>query len=137
MRTVPPLLLLLVLLPGAGCVQRTITVTSEPSGALVYLNDEEVGRTPVTVPFTFYGTYDVRLEADGYQPLWVMQKAKAPWWEVPPVDLAAEAVPGGKAALHWHYDLEPQIAADDVDPNLLIDHARQLRSKMLKESAAD
>ncbi len=48
-----------------GCVERTITVTSDPSGALVYLNDTEIGRTPVTVPFTFYGTYDVRLEHDG------------------------------------------------------------------------
>jgi hypothetical protein len=45
-----------------GCVERTISITSEPEGALVYLNDEEVGRTPVSVPFTFYGVYDVRLE---------------------------------------------------------------------------
>lgn len=54
-----PLAALFVL---AGCIERTITVTSKPAGALVYLNDEEIGRTPVTVPFTFYGVYDVRLE---------------------------------------------------------------------------
>lgn len=132
MRTV---LLLACLLGLVGCVQRTITVTSEPEGALVFLNDEEVGRTPVTVPFTYYGTYDVRLERDGYQPLWVMQKAKAPWWEAPPIDLAAEAVPNGKAELHWHYDLQPQTSPEQTDPSLLIDHAQQLRSKMLKESA--
>ena len=40
-----------VSLPGlTGCVQRTITVNSDPQGALVYLNDIEIGRTPVTVP---------------------------------------------------------------------------------------
>lgn len=128
-------LLLTSLLVLVGCVQRTITVTSEPAGALVYLNDEEVGRTPVTVPFTFYGTYDVRLEADGYQPLWVQEKAKAPLWEIPPIDLAAEAVPNGKAELHWHYAMQPQTPADEVDPDLLIDHAQQLRSRMLQESA--
>ena len=48
-----------------GCIERLITVTSQPAGALVYLNDEEVGRTPVTVPFRFYGVYDVRLEHEG------------------------------------------------------------------------
>lgn len=46
---------------SAGCVERVISITSEPSGSLVHLNDEEVGRTPLTVPFTFYGVYDVRL----------------------------------------------------------------------------
>jgi hypothetical protein len=51
-----------------GCVERTISITSEPRGALVYLNDEEVGRTPVSVPFTYYGVYDVRLERE---PEWV------------------------------------------------------------------
>lgn len=49
----------------AGCVQRVISITSQPSGALVYLNDEEVGRTPVSVPHLFYGVYDVRLEHRG------------------------------------------------------------------------
>ncbi len=58
-------LLLLALCLLTGCVERLITVKSTPAGALVYLNDEEVGRTPVTVPFKFYGTYDVRLEHEG------------------------------------------------------------------------
>lgn len=48
-----------------GCVERLITVHSTPAGALVYLNDEEVGRTPVSVPFKYYGTYDVRIEHEG------------------------------------------------------------------------
>ena len=61
-------LVLAALTACAGCVERLITVTSQPSGSLVYLNDEEVGRTPVTVPFTFYGVYDVRVE---HEPVWV------------------------------------------------------------------
>ncbi|MCC5829414.1 MAG: PEGA domain-containing protein [Phycisphaeraceae bacterium] len=48
-----------------GCVRRTITITSEPSGALVHLNDQEVGRTPLTIGFTHYGVYDVRLTHEG------------------------------------------------------------------------
>ena len=49
----------------AGCVQRIISITSQPSGALVYLNDEEVGRTPISAPHLFYGVYDIRLEHEG------------------------------------------------------------------------
>ncbi|MCC6682894.1 MAG: PEGA domain-containing protein [Phycisphaeraceae bacterium] len=130
MRSLRLIALLLILPAVAGCVQRTISITSQPSGALVYLNDEEVGRTPVTVPFTYYGIYDVRLTADGCQPLWTKQKAVAPWWEVPPVDLAAEAVPHGKAELHWHFDLATATPSEEVDTQQLIDHAEQLKAKM-------
>ena len=56
--------LLLACLAVAGCVQRTISITSTPTAALVRLNDEEVGRTPVSVPYRFYGVYDVRLERE-------------------------------------------------------------------------
>jgi hypothetical protein len=110
----------------SGCIQRTITIESTPPGALVHLNDVEVGRTPVTVPFTFYGIYDVRLERDGYQTLATATKAEAPWWEAPGPDLVAEALPGEqRVELKWHYELEP---AQPMDENVLIDHARQLRA---------
>jgi DUF971 family protein len=104
----------LALLALAGCVERTITITSEPDAALVYLNDEEVGRTPLTVPFTFYGVYDVRLEHDGCRPLWTKKKAQAPWWETIGPDLVAEMIPGNKAEQRWHFKLEPS-PPDDVD----------------------
>ena len=38
--------LILVVLVGfclAGCVEREMTITSEPSGALVFISDQEVG----------------------------------------------------------------------------------------------
>lgn len=132
MTRTPLLLLTVACLLGVGCVQRTISITSEPEGALVYLNDKEVGRTPVTVPFTFYGVYDVRMEAEGYHPLWTEQKAKAPWWETPGIDLFAEAVPNGKAELHWHFTMDEQPPAEDVDTDVLLDHAKQMRAATLQ-----
>src|SRR6202000_2421377 len=48
----------------SGCVERKITIGSAPAGAIVTLNDEEVGRTPVTVPFTWYGDYDIVLRLE-------------------------------------------------------------------------
>ncbi len=108
-----------------GCTQRTITITSEPAGALVYLNDQEVGRTPVTVPFTWYGTYDVRLEAEGYAALWTTHEAKAPLWDLPGPDLVAEAIPGSRVDLRWHFDMEPLTPAD---ADRVVDRARQMRA---------
>jgi len=112
-----------------GCIQRTVSITSNPPGALAYLNDEEVGRTPVEVPFTFYGVYDVRLERDGYMPLWTTHKAEAPWWEALGPDLVAEFV-GGKVQLNWHFEMEPLT---EVSDEALIDRARQLRATLTKQ----
>ncbi len=110
----------------AGCVQRTITINSEPEGALVHLNDVEVGRTPVTVPFTFYGTYEVRLDKPGYQTLNTMTKAQAPWWETPGPDLVAEVLPGDREVnLRWDYVLTPE---QPVSGEALVDRAKQLRA---------
>ena len=134
-RTAPLLLTVLCLL-CVGCVQRTISITSEPAGALVYLNDDEVGRTPVTVPFVFYGVYDVRLEAEGYKPLWTKQKAKAPWWETPGSDLIAEAVPHKKAELKWHFKMDKQPPAEDVDADVLLSHAKQMRATTMRAGEA-
>ncbi|MFA9479949.1 PEGA domain-containing protein [Phycisphaerales bacterium AB-hyl4] len=122
------LLLLTLALTGTACVQRTIHLTSEPSGALVHLNDEEVGRTPLSVPFTFYGKYDVRLEAEAHEPLWTAARARAPWWEYPGPDLIAEMIPGMRSDIHWHFSLIPAPAAEDVDEDALRDRARELRS---------
>ena len=128
------LLLMVTCLLSVGCVQRTISITSDPPGALVYLNDDEVGRTPVTVPFTFYGVYDVRMEAEGYQPLWTQHKAKAPWWETPGIDLIAETQPNAKAELKWHFTMQEQPASEDVDADVLLDHAKQLRATTMQTS---
>ena len=114
---------------AVGCVERTISITSDPPGTLVYLNDEEVGRTPLKVPFLFYGVYDVRLEHDGYKPLLTQQKAKAPWWEAPGPDLIAEAIPNLKAEQHWHFVLEVQPLPNE---EALVDRAKQLRASLVQ-----
>lgn len=117
--------LALVVLACGGCIERTVTITSEPPGALVWLNDQEVGRTPVTVPFNFYGTYDVRLHREGHRPLWTEQEAKAPWWDLPGLDLIFEVIPNGKSHQDWHFKLQP---APPVKEEALIDRARQMRA---------
>jgi len=50
-----------------GCVERRLTINTEPQGALVILNDEEIGESPVTVNFNWYGDYWVRIRKEGYE----------------------------------------------------------------------
>jgi hypothetical protein len=103
-----------------GCSTRTITVTSNPEGAAVWLNDRAVGRTPVTVDFVYFGVYDVRVELQGYRPVHGPREAPAPWWEWPALDALAAAVPFDKRTeLVWHYELE----ADPAEDPLLVNRA--------------
>ncbi|MEM7681987.1 MAG: PEGA domain-containing protein [Planctomycetota bacterium] len=112
----------------SGCVERTITVTSEPSGALVTLNDVQVGRTPLTTDFLFYGVYDVRVTKDGYAPLRTQAEAEAPWWDYPGPDLFAEAVPGLKSEVAWHFELEPRLPRGPGGSDGLLERAAAVRS---------
>ncbi len=49
----------LVLLAVAGCANRTLTIDSEPPGARVILNREEIGETPVTKRFRYGGINEI------------------------------------------------------------------------------
>jgi len=113
-------------LTPAACVERTLHITSDPPGALVWLNGVEVGVTPVDVAFTWYGVYDVQVEKDGYEPLLTRARAAAPVWEAPGLDFFAEALPGRRrSAVRWHFPLTP--AADD--PDAVIERARRMRDE--------
>lgn len=127
MRPLSLLLAPLAAVLSTGCVTRTLTVTSEPAGARVFLNDREVGCTPLTVGFTFYGVYDVRLEHAGCAPLWTKASARQPWWEYPGVDLLAELTGPKRVDVQWHFKLAPQVPAALRSPEALMDHARQMR----------
>ena len=88
----------------AGCVERKLTIGSDPPGAILLLNDVEVGRTPVTVPFTWHGDYDVRLryEKNVGTPenpkivryyLHTHRTTTTPWYETIGIDLFADLSP--------------------------------------------
>lgn len=76
----------------AGCVERTVTINTEPAGATVILNDQEVGQSPVKVPFTWYGDYDIILRKSGYETIQTNKKLKAPWYQTPFIDVFAECL---------------------------------------------
>ena len=128
-----PLTACVLLAPG--CIERRIRVTSEPPGALVWLNDREIGRTPVETTFTFHGDYDVRLDLDGYEPIHEERQAKAPVYEYPGIDLVASALPVRfKNEIDWHFDLEPSLETSQPPTAFeddLLDRAETLRMQAL------
>ena len=73
-----------------GCVERRLTINTEPPGALVSLNDEEIGISPVTVEFNWYGDYKIRASKQGYEILETHQKLAAPPHDQFPFDFFAE-----------------------------------------------
>src|SRR5580704_15408296 len=79
----------------AGCVERRMIVRTNPPGALLYVDDYEVGITPCATSFIYYGTRKIRLVKDGYETLVINQPIPAPWYEYFPADFVAEnVVPG-------------------------------------------
>ena len=119
---------------SSGCVQRTIHVTSDPPGALVYMNDQEIGRTPMTHKFTWYGTYDVELRKEGYQSVKTTAQVWAPWWQWIPIDFVAELLPL-EDRHNLHYTLvEPTTRQSD--PELLTRRGDQLKEQLASSERA-
>ncbi len=110
----------------AGCVERRLTVRTNPPGALVYVDDYEIGTTPVSASFTYYGTRKIRLVKDGYETLTVMQWIPPPWYEFPPMDFVSENfVPGQiRDQRFLDFQLKPQAV---VPSGELLARAEQLR----------
>ncbi len=118
------------LLFGGGCVERTMTIKTDPPGALVYLNDQELGRTPLKRDFTWYGDYDVEIRKEGYQPLHTHKWVTAPWYQWVPFDLAAEIQPGTVKDHHeLFFKLEPQEAVA-VNPSDVMGRAEALKDQL-------
>lgn len=115
---------------AGGCADRRLVITSTPPGASVWVNDVELGRTPLEASFVHYGTYDVRLRLDGYEPIATSASATAPWYEYVGPDLVAEAMPWGvETRVRWNFALKPALETTMNRQELekgLIDRAREL-----------
>lgn len=88
-----------------------MTIRTNPPGALVYVDDYEIGTTPVSHDFTYYGKRKIRLVKDGFETLTLMQSIPPPWYQVPPLDFVSEnLVPGEiRDQRTLQYQLTPQM----------------------------
>ena len=115
-----------------GCVERTLTIVTEPSDAVVWLNDEEIGTTPVTVNFNWYGDYRVQISKEGYETLNTHQKLKRPLHDRPPFDFFAQVLWPGRIVdeYEWKYELAPYQQPDAAQ---LVEQAEAMRIRAENE----
>lgn len=75
----------------AGCVLREFEIASRPPGAKVTFDGRLLDqRTPVRMPFTWYGHHEIVLEKEGYHRERLLVLVKPPWYEQFPIDFFAE-----------------------------------------------
>ena len=107
---------------AGGCVERKLTINTQPQAALVALNDEEIGLSPVTVSFNWYGDYNVRISKDGFETLNTHRELKGPWYDKFPCDLFAQL-------------LNPKMIEDHYEWTFKLEEKRQIHREKLIENA--
>ena len=111
---------------AAGCVQRRMTVRSNPPGALVYVDDYELGTAPVSHDFVYYGTRRIRLVKDGYETLTVRQPFPLPWYQFFPLDFVTENLIPWEIRDERVVDLA-MVPASSTPPESVVARAEQAR----------
>ncbi len=112
-----------------GCVERKLTINTQPPGALVVLNDEEIGESPVAVAFNWYGDYCVRISKEGYQTLDTHQELEGPWYDDFPFDFFAQILNPKRIvdSYEWTFELSPM---PPVSRDELIRAAEQMKERV-------
>ncbi len=107
----------ILLVLAAGCVERRMTIRSEPPQAVVYLEGAETGLTPCTVEFVHYGTREISLQKQGYETKKVYQKITPPWYQIFPLDMFFEMLWPFKMTDQraFTYKLEPVKPVDEKE----------------------
>jgi hypothetical protein len=120
-----------------GCVERTLILRSDPPGATVVVNGDELGVAPAKLEFETYGTYDVVMSAPRYRRLHALVPVQPPWYEKIPFDLFYEVVwPGTKLDEHLvTLKLEP-LSEDEAAGAGLDERERQLQERVLEAAPA-
>ena len=125
-RTLIALACITTCLLSTGCVRRRLTVRTNPPGAQVFVDDQEIGTTPCSAAFVYYGTRKITIMKDGYRTETVFQKIPPPWYEIPPLDFVTENVVPREVRDERVVDV--QLVPEEIVPQQkLLDRAQSLR----------
>lgn len=118
-----------------GCVERRITVISDPPHAKVILDGNAIGETPLETPFYFYGTREIVLHKNGYHVVAHLEEISPPLYQLFPLDFVSEfLVPFVIYDEHrLTYTLQPHTPLKSRQKKTLIDQANSLRREVTKE----
>jgi len=116
----------------SGCIERELTIDTVPTGAVVTLNDEEIGQSPVSTNFQWYGDYNVRISKAGYETLVTHRKLKKPIHDYFPIDFFVAVWPGKIKSKHqWSFELQPYSAPSRKE---LLDAAESLKGQAMADA---
>ena len=111
----------------AGCVRRRLTVRTQPAGAQVFVDNQEIGTTPCSASFLYYGTREIKVVKEGFRTETIFQKVYAPWYQIPPLDFVTESV--------WPLEIrderivDVQMVPEEIVPQpVLLERAQALRN---------
>jgi hypothetical protein len=115
----------------SGCVERTMIITTEPFGAVVY--DERnvpLSASPADKSFVYYGKYRFTIVKDGYETLIAEEDVPAPWYEWLGIDFISEnLIPWTIRDVHrFNYTLKP---AQIFPTQLVLEQGTPLRARGL------
>ena len=127
MRVVTAITLVACVAALGGCVERRLFIDSDPPGALVWLNDAQLGRTPVDVRIVHDGTYDLRLEKEGFEPAVMGAKVDGPLIDAVPLDLVVELLPANvRHETKWKIALKKRNDSEAA----LVERAESMRESL-------
>ena len=111
-----------------GCVSRRMTIVSNPPGAMVLLDGKEIGYSPASSDFIWYGTRQVTLIKDGYETKTDLVTVSAPWYQWPVIEFFADNLSPKRITDRrvFSFDMQPKQIIPDEE---LRSRARQLRSE--------
>ena len=113
----------------SGCVERQLTINTVPSGAIVTLGDEEIGQSPVTTSFEWYGDYEIRISKQGFETLKTHRRLKGPWYDAFPFDFFSQILWPKRIvdSYEWTFELKK---AQPPGRDELIENARKLKKEL-------
>jgi hypothetical protein len=120
----------LAALAAGGCVERKLLLRTDPEGAAIRLNGEELAAvTPVELPAPFDGPNRVQFSAPGHAPREVVAEVPTRWYDRFPLDLVAEFLWPGTIRETVTVDtrLEPYVPLSE---RLSEEQLNSLRSRM-------
>lgn len=123
-----PLLAVVVICCQSGCVSRRMTIVSNPPGAMTVLDGKEIGYTPASADFIWYGTRNVTLIKDGYETRSELVTVSAPWYQWPVIEFFTDNFLPKRVTDRriFNFDMQPKRMIPDDE---LRNRAKNLRDE--------
>jgi len=67
-------------------------VRTDPPDATVWVDDQVVGKTPLDIPYTWYGKRLLAVERKGYAQVREIVALNPPWWQYFPLDFITDVL---------------------------------------------